>query len=412
MKFHTRRLRLKPRPNQGGFSNKSFWSEYYIIPVLLGICAIGIITAGSAIQTRTFKDSQLFADEFFKQILSGFILGIFLAYSTYIIGIERILKFKRVLLGLSLLTLLYLALPALISFFTKQDLYSSTQIFSSIPIRPVLRNAAVRWISFFGLQFQPVELVKLTLLIYLADYFKDIDKQVMNWDYYKRALYVFLASCFFIIIQPDLGSVVIITMMITTVLYLIKINTKQMLVIISILAIFSSAAILLTPYRRERFIGWLSNSKIQKQVDADYAQIERVQEAVVKGGLFGVGYTKGEIKRSIPEVSSDAVLAVMAEEFGFISIIILVSLYCAIFYYCITQSQNIQNNSKKIIIIGVGSWIFFQAIWNISGVIGMVPLKGLPLPFVSEGGTSVAVSILGVGLIFASLKKDFTFKRR
>jgi cell division protein FtsW (lipid II flippase) len=384
---------------------KSFLSEYYIVPIILAICVIGIITAGSAIQTRTYKDSVLFADEFIKQIFSGFLLGLFLAYSIYIIGIENILKFKRVMLAASLITLLYLAIPSIISLFTKADLVTSVGYFNGLPIKPVIRNAAVRWLSIGPLQFQPVELVKITVLLYMAHYFRNLNNEIMDWDYIKRPLYIFALTCFFILIQPDLGSVVIITLMLATILFLLRINIKQSLIILLILAIFSMLAIAVTPYRRERIMGWLSNSKIQ-QVDAEYLQIKRVQDAVAKGGLTGVGYTNGVIKNSIPEVSSDAILAVLAEEFGFFAILFLILLYSLLFFYCIQKSFEIQDTSRKIILIGIGSWIFYQSMWNIAGVVGLVPLKGLPLPFISEGGTSVAVSLLGVGLILACIKRE------
>jgi cell division protein FtsW (lipid II flippase) len=399
------------KKNSGFRIKNSFWKEYYLIPVILTICIIGIITAGSAIQTRTFNDNQSFGVEFVKQILSGFLLGGVLSYLIYIVGIDKILRLKRVLLITSLVTLLYLAIPTLISFILKVDIFTAAGYFQNFPIRPVIRNQAIRWLSIGPLQFQPVELVKLTLLIYLAHYFRDIQNSVFNWDYYKRALYVFLTTTLFIVIQPDLGSVVIITLMLATALFLLKISVKQSLVILSILALFSGMAILITPYRRERVLGWLSNTKIQN-VDADYMQIQRVQEGIAKGGMFGVGYTKGTIKSTIPEVSSDAILAVLGEEFGFIMILILTLLYSFIFFYCIQKSYQVNDYSRKIILIGIGSWIFYQAVWNIAGVVGLVPLKGLPLPFISEGGTSVAVSLLGVGLILACLKKESVSYRK
>ncbi|MGL4757704.1 MAG: FtsW/RodA/SpoVE family cell cycle protein [Patescibacteria group bacterium] len=385
--------------------NFDFWRDFYIIPVIFLISAIGIITAGSAIQTRTFIDNQSFGDEFFKQILSGFLLGVILAYGIYLIGIERIFQMKRILLITSLLTLLYLSLPSLISFVTKVDLFTAVSYFKNLPIRPVLRNAAVRWLSIGPFQFQPVELVKISLLVYIANFFKDLQNNQMTWDYYKRALYVFLVSCFFILIQPDLGSVVVITLMLATALFLLKLNIKQSLSVLGILGVFSTLAILVTPYRRERVLGWLSNSKLQN-VDADYMQIQKVQEAVNRGGFFGVGYTKGALKQSIPEVSSDAVLAVLAEEFGFFMIFILIILYIIAFYYCIDMSYKSKEYKNKILLIGIGSWIFYQAMWNIAGVVGMVPLKGLPLPFISEGGTSVAVSLIGIGLVLTVIKAE------
>lgn len=383
----------------------NLWRDYYIIPTIFMICIIGIVTAGSAIQTRSFLDNQNFSDEFFKQILSGFILGLCLAFGIYSVGMERIFKLKRVLLIISLFTLLYLALPSLISFLTRVDLLTATNYFKALPIKPVIRNAAVRWLSIGPIQFQPVELVKITILIYIANYFKDINEAKITWDYYKRALYVFLITCFFIIIQPDLGSVVIITLMLLTSLFLLKLTFKQGGVILILLALFSVMAIAVTPYRRERFIGWISNSKIQN-IDADYMQIQRVQDAIGKGGLFGVGYGKGTIKQSIPEVSSDAVLAVLGEEFGFVMIFVLIILYTIAFYYCINMSYKVKDYRRKIILIGIGSWIFYQSMWNIAGVVGLIPLKGLPLPFISEGGTSVAVSMLGIGLVITALKGE------
>jgi cell division protein FtsW (lipid II flippase) len=398
-------MNIGQRKINSRYLNQSFLSQYYIIPIVIAICIIGIITAGSAIQTRTYKDSQVFSDEFVKQILSGFVLGLALACGIYWVGIERLLKFKRVMLSISLLTLAYLALPSIITAITKVDLSTSVGYFSTLPIKPVIRNAAVRWLSIGSLQFQPVELVKIAVLLYMAQYFSELDKNAISWDYIKRPLYIFLLTSFFILIQPDLGSVVIITLMLSTVLFLLKISFKQSLIILVILALFSVLTIAITPYRRERVLGWINNTNIQKN-DSDYLQIKRVQEGIARGGLTGVGYTNGSIKNSIPEVSSDAVLAVLGEEFGFFAILLLVLLYSFIFYYCIQKAMSADTNPRKIILIGIGSWIFYQAMWNIAGVVGLVPLKGLPLPFISEGGTSVAVSMLGIGLILACLKTN------
>ena len=397
------------KKDNSNFSYANFWKNYYIIPVIFLICIIGIITAGSAIQTRTFFDSQVFADEFFKQIVSGFLLGLILAYSIYILGIEQILKFRKGLLIACLITLFYLALPSFITYLIKVDIVTASNYFSNLPIKPIVRNGAVRWLSVGFLQFQPVEVVKISILLYMSHYFREIENNNITWEYIKRPFYVFAITSLFILVQPDLGSVVIITLMLSTVLFLTKINIKQTLAILTLLIIFSGITVAITPYRRERFLGWLNNSKLQ-ETEVDYLQIEKVQKAIQVGGLYGVGYTKGEIKNTIPEVSSDAVLAVLGEEFGSVSIIVLIALYSVFFYYCLSKAKDIKNTSKKMILIGVGSWIFYQAVWNIGGVIGLVPMKGLPLPFISEGSTSVAISILGVGLILACLKKDIVSK--
>jgi cell division protein FtsW len=380
-------------------------SQQFIISVVSILCLIGILTVASAITTRTNLTDSSFLSEFYSQMIGGFFLGIFGAYLIVRIGLQEILKHRRSIIIVSLLVILYLAIPSIISFFTKQSLETTSGYFKNLPIRPIIKNGAVRWLKFGPIQFQPVELVKLSTLIYFASYFASIKDQALNWDNCKKPFYIAVITAFCVIIQPDLGSIIIIFLMLTTALFLKKIAIKPLLITILIICILTSFTIAITPYRRDRFLAWFSNSNgTAINGDDNFLQVQKVKEAVRNGGLLGVGYTKGQVKELIPEVSSDAIIAIVFEEFGLLAVIFIILLFLSIYIFCIEKGLKIQDFASSFIIIGVGSWIFYQALWNIAGITGFVPLKGLPLPFLSEGGTSVAVNIISLGFILASLQ--------
>jgi cell division protein FtsW len=379
-----------------------------LISLVAFLSLIGITTVGSAIATRTNLTDNAFMSEFYTQMVSGFALGIIGAYMIARIGLDAILKKRRVIIICSLLILLYLALPSILSFITRQSLETTTGYFRGLPIRPVIRNGAVRWLKVLFLQFQPVELVKLSTLIYFASYFGALKDKVLTWDVYKRPLYVSIVTAFAILIQPDLGSVVVIFLMLATSLFLTKINYRAIFVGALVAILLTSLIIAITPYRRERFLAWVSNREVSAQLvqDDQFLQVQKVKEAIRKGGIWGVGYGKGEVKENIPEVSSDAIIAVVFEEFGIVTVAIVMASFIALFVFCIEKGTKETRLPNAIIIIGIGSWVFYQAIWNIAGITGLVPLKGLPLPFISEGGTSIAVNFICVGFVIAALKKE------
>ena len=386
-----------------------------VVTLISIISLIGILSVGSGIQTRASNVGNSFVVEFIQQIFSGFVLGGVLALIVYRIGIDQILKFRRLLIIVSIVTLLYLALPTLIRVLTGSTIEAAVSYFKWLPVRPVVKNGAVRWLQFFFIQFQPVELVKIAVLVYFASYFQEVKDKAFTWDTYKRPLYIFALISLLISVQPDLGSIIIISLMVLTGLFLTKLNFSKLFWLLAIVMTFSSLAIAITPYRRDRFFNWVNNSQINNSrnletINSDSnLQVKKIQQAVKNGNWFGVGYTKGSVKSVIPEVSSDGIFAVLVEEQGLVLAFVLIGLYLAIFVICIENGSKRgvgkYSTANQIIIIGIGSWIFYQALWNIGGVTGLFPLKGLPLPFVSEGGTSVAVNFIAVGLLCCCLKE-------
>jgi cell division protein FtsW (lipid II flippase) len=393
--------------------NKKIFNNPVLVlcTLVLLISLFGIVTVGSAINSRIDSINDSFGQEFYAQIFGGFLFGLVLAFSIVRLGFDKLIKFKRVFIVLSLITLLYLALPTVISQITKESLEVTTSYFKSLPIRPIIKNGAVRWIKVFSLQFQPVELVKIASLLYFAVYFDKIKTLELNWDNLKRAIYIFVIIAFTIIIQPDLGSIVIIFATILTSLFLTRISFRTLISGLIILIIASSFVIAITPYRRDRLMGWVNNKSLVQgsKVGDNFLQVQKVKEAIVAGSMFGVGYTKGTIKNEIPEISSDAIVAIVFEEFGLFWVVLLVLLFAVFFVYSIELGIKNPNYDAKFVIIGIGSWIFYQAMWNITGITGLVPLKGLPLPFVSEGGTAVAVNIMAVGILISAVltKKNY-----
>lgn len=258
------------------------------------------------------------------------------------------------------------------------------------------------WLNIGGLQFQPSEFVKLGLVLYFSAWFAGRSLEKLT-DVHE-GLIPFLGALgsvvLLLILQPDTGSMAVIA------------GTIGLMYVLTgaplwwFLAMGTGGLGLLwllikrSPYRAERFLTFLHPELDPQGIGY---HINQALLAIGSGGWLGLGYGKSRQKfLYLPAVESDSLFAVMAEELGFIVTVIILSLLVALIWRCLQLSRLSQDPFTKYLSAGIGIWIGWQAIINVSSMVGLMPITGVTLPFLSYGGTSLTVLLAAIGLLVSA----------
>jgi cell division protein FtsW len=259
-------------------------------------------------------------------------------------------------------------------------------------------NGARRWIGSGPLQFQPSELLKLALVLYSATLLARRPQRVHDMrELAKPLLLVVGAACLLVFSQPDLGTAMVIAFTVGAVLVAAGIPMRRLATIGGSVAAVVLLYALVRPYARARLTSFLDP---WSHASSSGFQAVQGQIAIGSGGLFGVG--PGQSVQKIfylPEAPTDFILAVIAEELGVIGVFALLSLYGMIAYAGMRTARRAKSLYSALIAVGVTSLIVSQAILNVFAVLGLAPLTGVPLPFVSYGASSLVVMLSAMGLL-------------
>jgi cell division protein FtsW len=261
-----------------------------------------------------------------------------------------------------------------------------------------LVNGTNRWLRLGPLSFQPAELMKLTYLLYLAAWlsnpkFKratDLQSGILPFAVISGIIAILL------ILQPATSTVVILLLSGLTVLFISGAPMKYILGMVGLAALAFALVIYVTPYRRARITGFLDQSA---NTESQNYQLNQSLIAIGSGGLFGVGYGQSATKANyLPTPIDDSIFAVVAEELGFVGAGILVALFATFALRLFWIAKNTSDRFGRLLLIGFGTLIALQAFVNIAATSGLIPLTGVPLPFVSYGGTALAVFLTMCGI--------------
>ena len=263
-------------------------------------------------------------------------------------------------------------------------------------------NGAYRWIQIGGLSFQPAELIKFTLLIWLAFFFADRIKQGNLNDFKStfRPLIIALMLVGFVVavLQSDLGSTAVMVAMTGSMAFVAGLPMKRILLVGVIIMVGAFIVIGATPYRRERVKTYLNPS-----ADCQGSGYQTCQAliAVGSGGIFGLGLARSvQAYGYLPEAANDSIFAILAEKFGFIGTVSLLALFTALFARIAKIAEKSPDDFTRLIAVGVLVWFSFQTMINVGAMVGLLPLKGITLPFISYGGSSLIFVTAGLGLVF------------
>jgi cell division protein FtsW len=258
-------------------------------------------------------------------------------------------------------------------------------------------NGASRWIGPGSLQFQPSELAKVALVLYGADLLAREPKRVRSLQGLMPFLLVVGTACVLIMAEPDMGTTMVVAFSVAATLIAAGARPVDLGKIALVLGGLTLLLTVVEPYRMARLTGFLHPG-------ADAAgsgfQAAQAKIALGSGGIFGVGIGNGVAKAGfLPEAHTDMISAVIGEELGMVGILGVVGLFGMFGYAGLRVAQKAKDRYSKLLVSGLTSLILVQATINLFAVMGLAPLTGVPLPFVSYGNSSLLATLFAVGLI-------------
>lgn len=350
------------------FFKKSHQPDYFLISVVFLLTVAGLIilsSASSELGKIKFNDTYYYLKH---QIIFGLSFGVAGFLAAYFVPYKN---YKRAAFALLIFSIILLALV-----FTKVG---------------ITAGGASRWLKLGPIVFQPAEIVKLTFILYLAAWLSN-SKMNRSTDFWTGFLPFILVSGFvaaLLVFQPATSTVMIL-MGAGMAMYFISGARLSHIAIVILAGIAAlSIVILLTPYRLQRIATFFNP---QKDVSHTSYQINQSLNAIGSGGLLGVGYGRSTSKSSyLPAPVDDSIFAVAAEELGFVGAGTLIILFGILVFRLFWLARNTRDKFGQLILVGFGALVAFQSIVNMGALSGLLPLTGVPLPFISYGGTALAV---------------------
>lgn len=261
-----------------------------------------------------------------------------------------------------------------------------------------VRNGSRSWFGIASFGIQPSEAAKLGLIIFTSKYLSKSNKFLKS---YKEGVFPILGITFLffglIMLEPDLGTGVILVVAITALLFISGVNMKFFYGLGLLGVIGLVALIVIAPYRMDRITAFINPWK-----DASGTGFQIIQSlyAIGPGGLLGTGFLNSIQKHFyLPEPQTDFIFSIIAEEFGVVGAFIVVGFFSLILYRGIKIALNSKDLFAKYLSLGIIFQLIFQALMNLMVVIGLIPVTGVTLPFLSYGGSSLLVSMVSIGIL-------------
>ncbi|MEK7579969.1 MAG: putative peptidoglycan glycosyltransferase FtsW [Patescibacteria group bacterium] len=349
------------------------WLTFILI--FFGLAMIS--SAGIYLSQKNFGTNYYYLNH---QFLFGFLPGLLL----FFIALKIDYRFwKKISLPLILLSLVFLIL-----------------VF--VPGFGATGGGAKRWLNFFNLfSFQPSEILKLSLIIYLASW---LEKRKFSTQSVVAFLFIIFLISILIAAQPDIGTLGIILAIALSIFFASGGGIKHFVGIVLLVAVAFALLIFFEPYRFDRFFVFLNPDFDVKRIGY---HLNQALIAIGSGGFTGMGFGKGEQKLGVlPEPVGDSIFAVIGEELGFIGM--LATILALLFFTILSLkvAKRTKDKFASFYAVGLGSWVGFQSFINIASLSGLAPLTGIPLPFISYGGTALAVLMAAAGILVNISRKS------
>jgi len=260
---------------------------------------------------------------------------------------------------------------------------------------------ARRWLAIGGFGFQPAELIKLTFVLYLAAL---LSKKKQLWPFLLLLGMILLL----IMLEPDLGTAVVVTAT-GMVVYFASGGPIWQMGLISLTGLLAGVGLIFSSsYRKERLLTFLNPTR--DPLGASY-HIRQILIALGSGGLFGVGLGQSRQKYEyLPATTTDSIFAVIAEEVGFIGGSLVILAFLVLIWRGMKIAREAPDEFSSLLATGITAWIGLQALVNLAAMVALVPLTGVPLPFISYGGSSLVIALVGVGILLNISKQKVVKK--
>ena len=340
--------------------------------ILLGFGLVMQYSASSSLGEARFDDPSFYVRGQFIRIVLGMVVGLICTFINY-----QILKKGA----------FWVALAGIISLI-------ATLVYHKL--HP--GQATARWFPIGGFNFQPSEFAKLALIIYLSSF---IERHERHLDDFKRGfippVIIMLIMVILIIVEPNYSTAAVFTVFGLIVLFIGGTKLLHFLPFIGGFALLSVITILRSPYKLMRILTFLEP---EKDLQGAGYQIHQSMITLGNGGFFGRGLG-GSIEKNLflPDMHTDFIFSVVGEELGFIGAVVLLSLYLYLFIRGIKIALRAPDVFGNLLGIGLSSCLFIYVIVNVGVTCGLLPVTGLPLPFISYGGSSMLFNFACVGII-------------
>lgn len=270
-----------------------------------------------------------------------------------------------------------------------------------IPLIGHEAGGARRWIRLGPLNFQPVEISKLAVCIYLSDYLARRIKGIQRGEFYTLLppIFILALTCGLVLLQPDLGSAVFIFLISAILFFLAGLKMRYVFMASLVFIPIFYFLVVRIPYRLSRVTAYLNP---WNDPEGSGFQIIQSMLAFGVGGVQGVGLGRGSQKLFyLPQSHNDFIFSIIGEELGLIGTFSVALLYGVILYAGLRIARRARGNYERLLVTSLVLLVVTQALINMLVATGLIPTKGLPLPFVSYGGTSLVFNLVGVGLLLA-----------
>lgn len=350
-------------------------SDYFFISLTFILAIFGLVmltSASSDIAKLRFGDSYYYLKH---QLVYGFALGLFgftLGYVAYYRFWEK-LSLTLLIVNIILLGLVFTPLGVNI-------------------------KGAERWLNFGGISFQPSEIIKLTFLIYLSAWVSK--NQIRHLSFFKGLLpfLILLGAVSFLLVLEPATTTAVLIFTASMIVYFMGGAKFRFIAGSIILAIIGLATIIyVTPYRLQRVMSYINPQ--QDSLGSGY-HINQALIAIGSGGITGIGYGNSTTKlKYLPEPIGDSIFAIVSEELGFVGSIALIATFLMFVWRGLMIAKNAKDHFGQLLVTGFIALMGLQVFVNIGAISGLIPLTGVPLPFISYGGTSLAVFLTMCGII-------------
>lgn len=372
------------------------------IPLLIGVSILLIFGVVMVYDASVVYAQGSFGGKYHFLLLQSLwaALGSLGAFVIYRLGYKRSSKFGFPILALGLVFLFLLAWPNIP--LLKHFLIIPPNIYHRF--MPEVYGAR-RWVFLLPgqLGFQPSELTKLALVFYLPAWLAKKSPSIIS----VFSLLGVLGGL--ILLQPDFGTAMIIVTVGLVVYFVSGVSLIKFIPLGVVGLLMGALLIIVSPYRMQRLQTYL-NPAAADPLSSGY-HIQQVLIAVGSGGPFGLGFGQSRQKyQYLPEVSSDSIFAVVAEEIGFIGSLFVVSLFGFIIWRIFKIAGEAADEQAKLLVAGVGGWIAVQVFLNLAAMTALIPLTGVPLPLISYGGSSMLFVLMALGAVFSVSR--YTVRRK
>ena len=275
-------------------------------------------------------------------------------------------------------------------------------IFVLIPGIGTIRNGSRSWFNFGLFSLQPSEIMKIILIIFASKYLANNQDSIKyTFKTIFPILFIVLIAFFLIMLQPDFGSGAVLTMSIIGLLFISGADFSFFLKIGILGIIGIIVLIIIAPYRMARIVAFLN--PWSDPLGSGFQIIQSLY-AIGPGGIFGKGLGNSIQKHFyLPEPQTDFIFAIICEELGFLGAFIVIFLFVSVIYQIIKIALKTDDLFKKYLVFGIAFQMSFQSVINLMVVVGLIPVTGVTLPFLSYGGSSLLVSMISIGIVLNTL---------